>query len=69
MENERLALTVGEAAEALGISTSFAYKLVARGVLPSVKLGVRKTVVPVRALCDYLDAACQPAEGASDTEE
>ena len=53
--NDRLALSVEEAAVLLGISRDLAYDLVRRGELPSVKLG-RRTVVPRRALETTLDA-------------
>jgi excisionase family DNA binding protein len=45
----RLVLTVTEAAAALGISRAHAYELVARGELPSLRLG-RRIVVPRRRL-------------------
>jgi excisionase family DNA binding protein len=44
----RLVLSVSEAAGLLGISRGLAYQLVARGELPSLRLGRR--VVPRRAL-------------------
>jgi excisionase family DNA binding protein len=50
---ERLALGVGEAGALLGISRDLAYDLVARGELPSVRLG-RRLVVPRRALEEAL---------------
>lgn len=46
---DRLTLTVGEAAQVLGVSRSLAYELVARGELPSLRLG-RRVVVPRQAL-------------------
>jgi excisionase family DNA binding protein len=46
---DRLTLTVGEAAQVLGVSRALAYELVARGELPSLRLG-RRIVVPRRAL-------------------
>jgi excisionase family DNA binding protein len=46
---DRLTLTVDEAAQVLGISRALAYELVARGELPSLRLG-RRIVVPRRAL-------------------
>ena len=49
MTNERLTITVEEAAEILGISRALAYSLVARQELPSLKLG-RRVVIPRRAL-------------------
>ena len=51
--NERLLLTVPEAAERLGISRAFAYNLVMRGELASVKLG-RSRRVPVGELENYV---------------
>ncbi len=48
-ERVPLTLSVTEAARLLGISRAFAYELVARGELPSLRLG-RRVVVPRRAL-------------------
>jgi excisionase family DNA binding protein len=50
---QRLALTVGEAGALLGISRALAYELVARGDLPSIRLG-RRLVVPKVALLEML---------------
>jgi excisionase family DNA binding protein len=50
---DRLALTVGEAGALLGISRALAYELVARGELPSLRLG-RRLVVPKVALLEML---------------
>ena len=50
---ERLALSVEEAGALLGISRDLAYDLVARGDLPSARLG-RRLVVPRRALEETL---------------
>ena len=47
----RLALSVTEAAALLGISRALAYELVARGELPSIRLG-RRLVVPKVALLE-----------------
>ncbi len=46
---QRLTLTVDEVAHVLGISRALAYELVARGEIPSLRLG-RRLVVPRRAL-------------------
>jgi excisionase family DNA binding protein len=46
-------LSVREAAALLGISKDLAYDLVARGELPSLRLG-RRIVVPRRALIAFL---------------
>jgi excisionase family DNA binding protein len=42
--DKRLCITVPEAAVMLGISRNFAYELVKRGELPSIKLGKRKLI-------------------------
>ncbi len=52
---ERLTLTVEEAAQLLGISRSFAYEAVAAGELPSIRIG-RRVLVPRGALERMLDA-------------
>ena len=53
--NGRLVLSVTEAAGLLGISRGLAYELVARGELPSLRLG-RRIVVPRGALEALLEA-------------
>ena len=53
---ERLTLTVEEAAELLGVSRALGYELVARGEIPSLRLG-RRIVVPRRALDAMLDTS------------
>jgi len=58
--NERLTLSVNEAAEVLGISRAFAYELVARGELPCLRLG-RRVVVPRHALEQLLQRAEESA--------
>jgi excisionase family DNA binding protein len=56
-----LTMTVDEAAQALGISRTLAYELVAGHQLPSVRLG-RRILVPGRALEALLeDTASEPA--------
>lgn len=52
----RLTLSVAEAADQLGISESHAYRLIRKGVLPSLRLGAR-IVVPKVALREYLGRA------------
>ncbi len=54
MADNRMTLTVEEAAEILGISRAFAYSLVKTDQLPSLRLG-RRLVVPRRALERLLD--------------
>ena len=53
-ETERLTLTVDEAGKALGLSRCGAYEAVARGEIPSVKVG-RRILVPRAALERMLD--------------
>jgi excisionase family DNA binding protein len=59
---DRLTLSVTEAADVLGISRAFAYELVARGELPCVRLG-RRLVVPRKALDALLEDAVRRGRG------
>ncbi len=52
---ERLTLTVEEAATLLGISRAFAYEAVGRGEVPSIRIG-RRILVPKAALQRLLAA-------------
>ena len=52
--DERLLLTVDEAAQRLGIGRSHAYLYVLRGELESVKLG-RSRRVPLQAISDFIE--------------
>lgn len=54
MENERLTLTVEEAAKLLGIGRQLAYDQVKTGDIPVIKIG-RRLVVPRRALEKLLE--------------
>ena len=56
MERNRLTLSVPETAKLLGISRALAYQLVARGELPSLRLG-RRIVVPRAALERFIGEA------------
>ena len=60
MAENRLTLSVDEAAALLGISRALAYELVARRELPSLRLG-RRIVVPRRALEQLVEQASEPA--------
>lgn len=51
---ERLMVTVPEAAKILSISRSQAYELVARGVIPSRRLGIKCVRVPLDALREFV---------------
>jgi excisionase family DNA binding protein len=58
---QRLVVSVAEAATLLDISRAFAYELVARGDLPVIRLG-RRRLVPKVALYALLEApACSIA--------
>ena len=54
MAGERDMLTVPEAAQMLRIGRNLAYELVARGDIPSVRIG-RLIRIPRRALVRWLD--------------
>jgi excisionase family DNA binding protein len=53
---EQLAVSVDEAAEALGISRGHAFGLAKAGVLPTIKLG-RRLVVPLVELVKLVEPA------------
>jgi len=59
-DHECLTLSVPEAAQLLGVSRALAYQLVARGELPSLRLG-KRLVVP-RHVIDALLSSCTGAE-------
>ena len=62
--DERLTLTVTEAAELLGISRGTAYECVRTGEIPSVNFG-RRVLVPRRRLLALLDnESNEPGEAA-----
>ena len=48
--SERMGITIPAAASALGISRTLAYQLARSGELPTVRLGVRRLVVPLELL-------------------
>ena len=54
---KRLCITVPEAPEMLGISRNFAYELVKRGELPSIRLGEKRILIPKIALEKRLEEA------------
>lgn len=51
---EKMVLSVGEAAQALGVGVNLAYDLVRQGVLPSIRLGAKRIVVPRAALEEFI---------------
>lgn len=52
-KSDRLVLSVGEAAAALGISRAFAYELVAQKKLPALRLG-RRVVIPIDSFHEFV---------------
>ena len=54
VDNSRILLRVGEAAERLSVSRSKAYQLVQSGEIPSIRLG-RSLRVPVEALAEVIE--------------
>ena len=55
MASEKMAYSVDEVAELLGISRPTAYQLVKREDFPSVRLSQRRIVVPADALREWLN--------------
>lgn len=53
-KNERLAISVAEASEVLGVSRNLMYKMVHEGIIPSIRLGERRIVIPLATLDQYL---------------
>ena len=51
---KRLCITVPEAAAMLGLSRNFAYELVRKGLLPSIRLG-KRILIPKVALVKMLE--------------
>jgi len=56
-KTERLAMTVEEAGDALGISRATAYMLVNTGRLPAIRISDRRLIVPIKALNELLNSA------------
>jgi excisionase family DNA binding protein len=60
MTDERLTLTIDEAARALGISRNSAFSAAHRGQIPTIKIG-RRLLVPKVAF-ERMLANCTPSE-------
>jgi excisionase family DNA binding protein len=56
LDGKKLAYSVEEACEALGIGRALAYELIMSGRLHSIKVGARR-LVPASALADFLGGA------------
>ncbi len=57
MEVERKTISVEEAGRIIGCSRPTAYQLVHKGIIPVIKLGPHKFVVPMSALEKMLESA------------
>ena len=71
MAGERLAYTVEEVAELLGIGRSSAYQAVHSGDIPSLRIG-RRFLIPKQALDEMLRAVpivSEPPESAATTND
>ena len=53
---EQLAVSVVEAARLLSVSKSTCYSLIEQGVIPAVRLGEKRIIVPLKALEAWLEA-------------
>lgn len=53
--NSVLAITPEEAFRQIGVSRALGYKLIKEGVIPAIRLGERRLLVPVVALEKLLD--------------
>jgi excisionase family DNA binding protein len=60
MTNDKLLLTVNEAAAILRVSRAFVYELVARGDLPALHLG-RRILIPRETIDRLVDNALTPS--------
>lgn len=51
---EKRTYTVTEAAQIIGISRSLAYQMASEGKLPTIRVGIKKNVIPKDALDQWL---------------
>jgi excisionase family DNA binding protein len=65
-DNERLTLTMLEAAHLLGVSRGLAYDLASQGKIPVIRVGQKRLLVPRKALEDFLAGKWQPAQAGDD---
>ncbi len=56
--SERMALSIAEVADAIGLGRTFIYEQINAGALKAIKVG-RRTLVPIEAINGWL--AAQPA--------
>ncbi len=57
---ERLAVSVSEAAEMLGVGQATLYQYVRAGLIPHVRIG-RRIVIPLKALEEWMEQKAQEA--------
>ena len=55
MSDNKMVLSVREVSEMLSIGRNLCYELIRGGLLPSIRLGKRRLVVPKAALQDFLE--------------
>jgi len=55
VSGQKQVISVDEAARILGISRNLAYEAVRRGDIPSIRVGQKRILIPVRALERLLD--------------
>jgi excisionase family DNA binding protein len=65
MTSERILLTVSEAALALNLGRTFAYQLIARGELVSIKIGKRR-LIPATVVQEYVQRQLAEQSGHAD---
>lgn len=54
-DEERKSYSPDEVRKILGLSRSLTYRLIANGTIPSVRLGKRRLIIPVKALEELLE--------------
>ena len=59
MAVEKLAVSVVEAARLISVSKSTAYALIEQGILPCVRIGEKRIVIPLRQLQEWINQQAQ----------
>lgn len=59
---EKILVTVPEAAELLGLGRTFTYELIGQGQIPVVRFG-KRVLVPVKFLSQYIETLVEWPEG------
>ena len=59
IQQKKLVLSVHELADTLGISRPVAYELIKKNGFPAVRVSERRIIIPVEALCKWLEAEAQ----------